>query len=154
MWTACKVVRGTVRPGGSCSTPVMCEPPEGAGTTACVQGRCREIRMLSEGEGCPYPLGDVPLCDVGLYCTASQQGETGRCEVATAEGAGCDPVMLNQACGLGSYCDLELGVCRTATNFGGPSCSQGTECVSFLCDGVTGSCSEPIPTPGTLCGAS
>jgi len=151
VWSACKVVSGTVRPGGTCSTSSMCALPDGVGTSVCTMGVCRELRLLASGDECAYPLGDVSVCDTGLYCTAMERDEIGTCEPATAEGEPCEPVKLNPACGLGSYCDLDSGVCRKATNFGGPSCQQGPECVSFICDEVASTCRPATSTVGGLC---
>jgi len=152
VWSACKVVRGTVRPGGTCSTASMCALPDGVATSVCVMGVCREVRLLGAGDDCVYPNGDVSVCDAGLYCTAIERDEIGTCEPATAEGEPCDPVRLNPACGIGSYCDLDAGVCRKATNFGGPSCRQEPECVSFICDENAGTCLDADSTVGDLCG--
>jgi hypothetical protein len=154
VWSACRVVSGKVRPGGSCTTSTMCASPEGEATSECVQGVCRERSFLAQGEPCPYPLGNVSVCGPGLYCTALARGETGSCEPATAEGEACDPVPMNPECGLGRYCDLTDGTCRLAVNFGGPSCEQDDECVSFVCDGVTGECRDAPSTVVGLCGVS
>jgi hypothetical protein len=81
-----------------------------------------------------------------------QRGETGTCEPATVEGAECDPVLLNPECGLGRYCDLTDAVCRRAVNFGGPSCEQDNECVSFICD--VGECRDAPSTVTGLCGVA
>jgi hypothetical protein len=151
--TSCRVVTGTATEGQACTTDLQCAPPDGAGSTACVRGECRTIRLLAEGEACPFPLGDVSTCDTGLYCTATQQDDTGTCERATPEGAACEKVFLNPECGLGSYCDLDAGVCRKATNFGGPTCTQDDECVSFICDRAAQICHDARPTAYSLCQA-
>jgi hypothetical protein len=152
VWSVCRVIKGKVPAGGSCSSPSMCASPEGNATSDCVQGVCRERRFLAEGEACPYPLGNVSVCESGLYCSAMQRGETGTCEPATVEGAECDPVLLNPECGLGRYCDLTDAVCRRAVNFGGPSCEQDNECVSFICD--VGECRDAPSTVTGLCGVA
>jgi hypothetical protein len=61
-------------------------------------------------------------------------------------------VQLNPECGLGRYCDLTDGVCRRAVNFGGPMCEQDNECVSFICDQLTGVCNDAPSTVTGLCG--
>jgi hypothetical protein len=149
---SCRVVVGTVTEGGHCQTDGQCAPPEGEGSSLCVKGICEVVRVLGEGEACPYPLGDVSTCGAGLYCTATEQGETGACEVSPAEGEPCEKVFLNPECGLGYYCDPTDGVCKKAMNFGGPSCTQGNECVSFQCDRVTQVCRDARPTAYSLCG--
>jgi hypothetical protein len=153
IWSSCKVIRGTLMPGRGCTTPVTCAPPEGIGTARCVAGTCRVVEILSEGAECPYPNGEVSVCDAGLYCTSTERDVIGSCQPVTPTGEACDPVELNPECGLGSYCDLDEGICKVAENFGGPSCTQGTECVSFVCDDVTGECEEALPTVAALCPA-
>jgi hypothetical protein len=154
VWSACKVVRGNVVAGDTCTTSAMCIVPDGAATSACVAGTCRELRILDEGEECPYPLGDVSVCGEGLYCTSPERDVLGTCQVVVPEGSACDPVRLNPECGLGNYCDLDTAVCRHATNFGGPSCRQGTECVSFVCDELPATCRDAVATVSGLCGAA
>lgn len=151
--TSCRVVIGTVGEGGRCETDGQCAPPEGDGSSLCVKGACVTIRMLGEGDACPYPLGDVSTCGSGLYCTAVAQGETGTCERSPAEGEPCEKVPLNPECGLGYYCDQTDGVCKKAMNFGGPSCTQGNECVSFVCDRAAEVCRDAPSTAYSLCGA-
>jgi len=150
----CKVIIGTTAEGQRCETDGQCAPPSGDGSSACVKGTCRIIRLLGEGEACPYPLGDVSTCAAGYYCTAEHQGETGSCEPATPEGEACEKTFLNPACGLGSYCDLDAGICEKATNFGGPRCTQDNECVSFSCDRVAEVCRDAPSTAVALCGDS
>jgi hypothetical protein len=152
VWSVCRVIKGHVAAGGTCSSSSMCASPEGEATSECVEGSCRERGFLGQGEACPYPLGDVSVCDTGLYCTARQRGEVDRCEPATDVGSACDPVPLNPECGLGRYCDLVDGVCKLAVNFGGPACAQDTECVSFICD--MGECSDAPSTVTHLCGGA
>jgi hypothetical protein len=152
VWSACRVIKGHVPAGGSCTSSSMCASPEGEATSECVEGVCRQLHFLGPGEACPYPLGNVSVCDPGLYCTATERGQTGTCELATAEGAVCDPVPLNPECGLGRYCDLADGVCTVAVNFGGPACEQETECVSFICD--MGECRDAPSTVTGLCGGA
>jgi hypothetical protein len=155
VWASCRVITGKFGDGHTCDTDARCAPPPGIdATSACVSGKCRTIAILGEGEACPYPNGDVSTCDLGLYCTADDPGETGTCEAATPEGEACDgDEFLNVRCGLGSYCDLVDGVCKKATNLGGPSCTQDTECVSFHCDRAAQTCTEPTSTAASLCGA-
>jgi len=149
----CRVVIGAVPEGGSCQTDGQCAPPDGPGSSLCVKGLCRTVRQLGLGEECPYPLGDISTCEAGTYCTAVEQGETGTCERSPGEGEACEKVFLNPECGLGYYCDLATGVCKKAVNFGGPSCTQDNECVSFVCDRAAQVCREARPTAYSLCGA-
>jgi hypothetical protein len=151
IWAACKVVRGTSAPGRSCTTSVTCAQPEGPSAARCVSGSCRLLELLQQGAECPYPNGEVSVCDQGLYCTTTERDQLGSCAPVTADGEACDPVALNPECGLGHYCDLADGVCRSATNFGGPSCEQGPECVSFDCDRISGECAVPLATVAELC---
>ena len=151
IWSACKVVQGTSAAGRGCTTSVTCAQPEGASVARCVAGSCRMLELLGEGAECPYPNGEVSVCDEGLYCTALERDEIGVCATATANGAPCNPVPLNPECGLGSYCDADAAVCRVAENFGGPSCELGPECVSFNCDRITGECVAPLATVAELC---
>jgi hypothetical protein len=154
IWGACRVVRGTLSPGRSCTTAATCAvPDETIGTARCVAGTCRVVEILGEGAACPYPNGDVSVCDTGLYCTARERDEIGTCRRVVELDGKCEPVKLNPECGLGSFCDLKTGRCKLADNFGGPSCAQGTECVSFLCDPVKKECEEPKPTVAALCAA-
>ena len=83
----------------------------------------------------------------------TERDKTGTCERVVETGGDCDPVNLNPECGLGSYCDFVSAKCQVAENFGGPSCSQATECVSFLCDPITEECDEPPATVAALCAA-
>ena len=152
VWSACKAIRGTTPQGRGCGASAACARPEGAARAACVHNVCTVIEILAEGAACPYPNGDVSTCDTGLYCTATGQGEVGVCELATPDGAACNPILQNPECGLGHYCDLDAAVCRTAVNLGGPSCSQGTECVSFLCDRLAETCEEAPTTAAGFCG--
>ncbi|HEV8547829.1 MAG TPA: hypothetical protein VGQ57_02355, partial [Polyangiaceae bacterium] len=140
--TSCKVVIGSVAEGQHCETDGQCAPPDADGSSLCAQGVCRVVRFLGEGAACPFPLGDVSTCDTGLFCTAEAQGDTGVCQPVTPEGEPCEKIFLNPACGLGSYCDQDDGICKKATNFGGPSCTQDNECVSFVCDRVTHVCRD------------
>lgn len=155
-WAACRVIGGKVLEGHPCDNDARCAlPPVGEeATSACIGGICKKIAILKEGEECPYPNGDVSLCDLGLYCTAEDPGTTGSCVPATPLGEACDPEFLNVECGLGSYCDLTDGLCMKTTNVGGPSCTQETECVSFQCDRVLQECRPPISTAASLCGAT
>lgn len=153
IWSACKVVRGTSAVGRSCTTSVTCAQPEGPSVARCIAGTCRVLELLAEGAECPYPNGEVSVCDAGLYCTTTARDGTGVCAPVTPLGQPCQAVPLNPECGLGSYCDLADGVCRSATNFGGPSCEQGPECVSFDCDRITGECTAPLATVAELCPA-
>jgi hypothetical protein len=158
VWAACKMVRGSVAVGRGCSTSSSCAQPEGPATARCLpdpitrEPTCQVLELLGEGAECPFPLGDVSVCDTGLYCTTSERDGIGTCAPVVPEGEPCDPdVLENSECGLGSYCGLDDGVCHRATNFGGPSCTQGTECVSFKCDRVSGTCEEALPTAADLC---
>ena len=151
IWSACKVVVGSSAEGRGCTTSVTCAQPEGSSVARCVAGKCRVLSLLGEGAECPYPNGEVSVCDQGLYCTAVERDEIGECVPATAIDAPCDPVPLNPECGLGNYCDAAQGVCRKADNFGGPTCELGPECVSFNCDRITGECVAPLATVAELC---
>ncbi len=154
LWASCRVINGVTPEGEGCDNDARCALPDGDATAACVEGVCRKIELLVEGAACPFPNGDVSTCDVGLYCTAESPGETGTCVRATPEGAMCDPIFLNMECGLGSYCDLTEGVCKKATNLGGPRCTQDTECVSFICERVTQTCRPALTTAASLCGGA
>ena len=144
IFSSCKVLRGFGPPGQGCTTRITCEQPDGPVSADCVRGQCSLIEVLPQDATCPYPDGEVSVCDNGLYCTAAGRGESGICAPATGLAEVCDSAMLgNQECGLGNYCDLVDSTCKPATNFGGPSCSQGTECVSLLCDRVAGECNLP-----------
>ncbi len=151
IWTACKVIQGTYAEGRSCTTSVTCAQPSGPSSARCNAGKCQVLAILPEGAECPYPNGEVSVCDEGLYCTSTERDVVGVCMPATAEGQPCDPIKLNPECGLGHYCDLDAAICRTATNFGGPSCQQGPECVSFNCEQVSGECTAPLTTVAALC---
>ncbi|HEX6764945.1 MAG TPA: hypothetical protein VF103_05690 [Polyangiaceae bacterium] len=160
VWSACKMVQGTVEPGRGCSSSSACAQPEGPATARCLpdpttrQPTCQVLEILGQGAECPYPLGDVSVCDVGFYCTATERGTLGTCDPITADGQECDTsIPINQECGLGSYCGLDDGVCHRATNFGGPSCAQSTECVSFTCTRSSsgGTCTEALSTAADLC---
>ncbi len=151
IWSACKVIQGTSAPGQSCTSSVTCAQPEGASVARCTLGKCKVLEILGPEAECPYPDGDVSVCDHGLYCTSTERDVLGVCQPATADGEPCEPTKLNPECGLGHYCDLEAAVCRAATNFGGPTCQQGPECVSFDCDQVSGECSAPLTTVAALC---
>ena len=160
VWASCKMVRGTTPEGGGCSTSATCEQPEGPAVASCLPNStmtgttCQRIEILEAGATCPYPDGVVPVCDVGLYCTTTQRDMPGTCESVVPEGEACDAaVPLNPECGLGSYCGLDDGVCHRATNFGGPSCAQSLECVSFQCEMSSrgGTCTDAPPTARDLC---
>lgn len=144
IFSACKVLRGTTPPGRSCTTRVTCEQPDGPASADCVLGRCTLLEILPEGAECPFPDGEVSVCDNGLFCDAPGRGTTGTCRAATPLGEPCDASLLgSQECGLGSYCDLDEASCKLATNRGGPTCAQGTECVSLVCDRSAGECAPP-----------
>jgi hypothetical protein len=160
VWSACKMVRGTVEAGRGCSTSSACAQPDGPKTARCLPDpltrspTCQVLEILEEGAECRYPLGDVSVCDVGLYCTTTERDVLGACAPIVPEGQGCDAsVPLNPECGLGSYCGLDDAVCHRAINFGGPSCAQSTECVSFTCtmSSVGGTCTEALSTAADLC---
>jgi hypothetical protein len=151
VWSKCKVVQGTSEPGRGCSVSAQCVSPPGEATARCVQNVCRVLELLPEGAECPYPNGDVSVCDTGLYCTSTERDLVGTCVPVTAEGAACEPIALNPECGLGSYCGLDDARCHRATDYGGGSCAQDLECVSFLCEDVTGTCAEAPTTAGGLC---
>jgi len=156
VWATCKMVRGTFPIGSGCSTSSHCAQPEGPATARCLPGptgsTCQVLEILGEGAECRFPNGDVSSCDTGLYCTTTERDGIGTCAPVVPEGEPCDPdVEQNSECGLGSYCGVDDGVCHRATNFGGPSCALGTECVSFECDRANGTCLAPLPTANDLC---
>jgi hypothetical protein len=161
VWAACKVMRGSFEVGRGCSTSSECAQPEGAATARClpdpVSSReliCQVLETLGEGAECRFPDGDVSVCDVGLYCTTTELDMLGTCAPAVPDGDACDPgVPLNPECGLGSYCGLDDGLCHRATNFGGPSCTEAQECVSFQCEDSStgGTCTEALTTAADLC---
>ncbi|HTQ02309.1 MAG TPA: hypothetical protein VMI54_00580 [Polyangiaceae bacterium] len=154
LWASCRVIDGTTPEGRDCDDDARCALPDGDATAACIGGVCQKIELLAEGDACPYPNGDVSTCDLGLYCTANEPGEVGTCVQATPEGSMCDPSSSNMECGLGSFCDVVDGVCKKATNFGGPSCTEDAECVSFICDKATQTCRAPLSTAASLCGGT
>jgi hypothetical protein len=156
VWTACKMVRGTFPVGSGCSTSSECAQPDGPSTARCLPDStgltCQVLEMLPEGAECRFPDGDVSACDTGLYCTTTERDGLGTCAPVVPEGEPCDAdVEQNSECGLGSYCGVDDAVCHRATNFGGPSCTLGTQCVSFECDRVLGTCNEALPTAADLC---
>ncbi len=158
VWAACKMIRGTTPVGGGCATASTCEQPDGPATARCVPDpvvldttTCQVLEILGEGATCPYPDGEVSVCDVGLYCTTTERDMLGTCETAVPEGGACDSaVPLNPVCGLGNYCGPD-DVCHRATNFGGPSCMLSGECVSFTCEMTSRTCSEAPSTAADLC---
>jgi len=156
IFSACKVLRGLLPAGQSCTTRLACAQPDGPSSADCVRGSCTVIAVLPEGAECPYPDGEVSVCDNGLYCDAAARGESGLCVGATGLGEPCDSALLgSQQCGLGSYCDLSDSICKGAENLGGPSCAQGTECVSLVCDRTVGECAPPpAVVPESLCTGS
>jgi hypothetical protein len=153
LWASCHVIDGNVLEGGGCDNDARCAaPPEGVvGTSICRDHHCAIISLLEEGDPCPFPDGNVSTCNLGLYCTAPGAGEMGTCVPSPGEGEACEPKVQSLECGLGSYCDLTEAVCKKATNMGGPTCNQGTECASFVCDRLLQTCSVPITTAGNLC---
>jgi hypothetical protein len=145
IYASCRVIDGLSPPGRGCSISATCKHPEGNATVECVKNVCQEIAILAEGDECPFPSGSVSVCDDGLTCDAPGLGSTGHCLRAPASGDACDGSTLEStSCGLGSYCDTETETCKLADNRGGPSCQQGTECVSFDCDRLAGECA-PAP---------
>jgi len=141
IYAACRVIDGVTPPGRGCSISATCKHPDGVASVQCVKSVCQEIAVLSEGAACAFPSGSVSVCDEGLTCDAPGLGATGHCVKAPATGDPCDASSLEStACGLGSYCDGASETCKVAENRGGPSCVQGTECVSFQCDRFTNEC--------------
>jgi hypothetical protein len=160
VWASCKMVRGFAPIGSGCSTAATCEQPEGDATVRCLPDpltrapTCQVLAILPERATCPYPNGEVSVCDTGLYCTTTERDVNGTCAPAVPEGEACDrEVPLNPECGLGSYCGLDDGLCHRATNFGGAGCGQATECVSFNCrmSAEGGTCTEALSTAADLC---
>jgi hypothetical protein len=148
IYAACRVIDGKSPPGAGCSVAATCKRPPGAASVECIKNVCTVVEILAEGAECPFPSGSVPVCDEGLTCDAPGLGALGHCVRTPQTGDVCDPTALESIeCGLGSYCDPESAVCKIAENFGGPSCSQSTECVSFDCDRIADSCA---PAPAVL----
>jgi len=145
IYAACRVIDGVTPPGRGCSISATCKHPDGDASVECIKNVCQEIAILDEGAACPFPSGAVSVCDQGLTCDAPGLGATGHCVKAPESGEACDASSLEStACGLGRYCDAESQTCLVADNFGGPGCTQGTECVSFECDRAAGECA-PAP---------
>lgn len=135
IYGACHVISGTTEVGGGCAISATCKNAGGTSTSLCVKNVCRSVEILPEGAECPFPAGDVSVCDDGLTCDAPGRETTGHCVPVIATGQACDGGMLEGTeCGLGSYCDTQSSACRVTENFGGSSCNQSTECVSFECD--------------------
>ena len=159
VWAECKMIRGTVEPGRGCSTQASCARPDGPTNARCqldvtMNTTCQLLEILGEGAACPFPMGDVSVCDVGLYCTTTERDMPGTCAPSVPEGGPCDPeVPANSECGLGSYCGLDDALCHRATNFGGGSCEQDAECISFECQGSStgGTCLGALSTAQDLC---
>lgn len=148
IYTACRVLDGTVEPGHACAIAANCKHPPGTATVDCVKNVCQVIEILPEGAECPFPSGSISVCDDGLACDAPGLGTSGHCIKAIAAGASCDASVLEGTdCGLGSFCDPESAVCRVASNAGGTGCSQSNECVSFDCDRLANQCA---PAPAVL----
>ncbi|HWZ87411.1 MAG TPA: hypothetical protein VNW92_01140 [Polyangiaceae bacterium] len=141
IWSACKVVRGTTDVGKGCTISATCAEPDGAKTANCVAGTCSLLEILPDGADCPFQSGDVSTCDTGLYCSATQD-QPGVCTAALALGATCSGILGDPSCGFGNYCDSADRTCKKTVNFGGPSCKQGFECVSFDCDRTTAVCAS------------
>jgi hypothetical protein len=141
IYAACRVIDGTSKPGSGCSVSATCRHPDGEASVACIKNVCQTIEVLGEGAECPFPSGPVSVCDDGLACDAPGAGTTGHCVRAPTTGEACDASTLESpACGLGSFCDATSATCQLAQNYGGSGCAQGTECVSFSCDRIAGSC--------------
>jgi hypothetical protein len=151
IYRACRVIDGRTDPGGGCQLSITCRKPEGAASAACVDGTCRAIEVLAEGDDCEFPSGDVSVCDTGLYCTAAGLDELGVCAPASELGAACDPDSASNDCGLGNYCARSSETCQPAGNFGGPTCDQHGECVSFSCDQTARECAPAAVVPRETC---
>lgn len=158
VWSACKMVRGKSEVGSGCSTSSDCVQPSGPFVGRCLptpptnQPTCQVLAILGEGAECPWPNGEVSVCDAGLYCTTTERDVLGTCERIVPLGEACDPdVSPNPECGMGNYCGRGDGVCHHATNFGGPSCELDAECVSFECNESAGSCEEAPKAANDLC---
>jgi hypothetical protein len=140
LYGACHMIEGLTEIGRGCSIAATCKRPEGVATVACIKSQCVAIAVLPEGAECPYPQGDVSVCDEGLTCDAAL-GELGHCVPSIATGSECNGKLLEGTeCGLGNYCDPETSTCQLTTNMGGSGCAQGTECVSFDCDRLAAEC--------------
>ncbi len=125
---------------------------EGNGAARCVAGTCRVVEILSEGAECPYPNGDVSVCDAGLYCTTTERDRTGTCEPVVATGEDCRSGQPESGVWTRELLrSRRRGNGARRRELRGPSCAwQGTECVSFQCDAITEECEEP---PATVAGA-
>jgi hypothetical protein len=109
----------------------------------CIKNACTVIEVLAEGAPCSFPSGPVSVCDEGLTCDSPGVGSAGHCVPALRVGDSCDPSALESTeCGLGRYCDVPSGTCKSTDNFGGPGCVQSTECVSFDCDRAANTCAS------------
>ena len=110
-------------PGRGCTTSVTCAQPEGASVARCVAGHAAACSSCSARA----PSARIRTARSRCATRAStarrlERDEIGVCAPVTPNDAACDPVPLNPECGLGSYCDRDAAVCRSAENFGGPSC--------------------------------
>jgi hypothetical protein len=145
IYTACRVIDGTSKPGSGCSIAATCQEPPGVASVDCVKNVCKVVEILAEGDECPFPSGAVSVCGEGLACDAPGLETSGHCVKAIPTGEACDGSTLEgTACGLGSYCDLETATCKVTSNLGGPSCAQSTECVSFDCDRIGQQCAPAL----------
>jgi hypothetical protein len=143
IYADCRVIDGKTKPGLSCSVAATCKHPDGAATADCIKNVCTVIELLPEGAECPFPTGPVSVCDAGLTCDAPGLGGSGHCVPAVPTNQACDGSVLEGIdCGLGSYCDPEASVCKSAENRGGEGCRQSTECVSFDCDRSRHECAD------------
>lgn len=146
--SACRVLNGTIEPGGRCGTAADCRAPNGAVAAECVKNVCTLVEILAEGAECPFPSGSVSVCDDGLACDAPGLGTSGHCVPAVATGEGCDASVLEGTdCGLGNFCDPVTAQCKLTTNMGGSGCAQSNECVSFDCNRLANECA---PAPAVL----
>lgn len=134
----CSVLVGDKRLGEACSD-------EGPGSDCgvsllCYDGTCVESTRFAPGavgEPCIDEAGDfLRLCRTGLYC---DQTSSGTCLVGPAAG---EPCIDGVQCGMGSFCDVDDGLCRPQLADGEP-CSSLGECQSSTCD--DGVCVAPEP---------
>jgi hypothetical protein len=157
IYAECRVIDGTTEPGRGCAIDSTCKRPPGAATAQCIKNVCRVIEVLQEDAVCPFPSGDVSVCDDGLTCDAPGSETEGHCVPAVAPGGACDDTALEGTdCGLGRYCDTEEGTCKVTSNFGGSGCRQGNECVSFECNRLAQECARApaVVSRDTCLGAS
>jgi hypothetical protein len=86
------------------------------------------------------PCRSAAECLSGL-CTGASSSADGTCLPKAAIGQGCEPIIGQNSCQSGLYCD-STKLCAS-TKVDGVSCSQTRECKSLAC--------LPAPDAGSLC---